>query len=356
MEMMNIIGYLEDLDKVSAEIVRQGCVHTVNALNEINQNNFSVMLADHNTDVLTDLSFVNAYEKSHDYSTTNDRLAELMDLLGMRKKIKKKYIDMDIALDEIPVKVDYVYSEFMKLTSGLESSDSELAKLRELQEYMKNIRNVKVNFTVMGNLNFFNFKIGKLLKENYEKLMDNIENVSSIIYEIGAIPGGHVILSITPKILEPEVDRVMTSLNYEEIKILDGLGGTLEDIIKLLDEKISAKKDMIKELNNEMKVLGQKYSGFIDESYSMVKMYEKIQELNSYVACTNSFFYMAGWVPESEKNNIQKRLAGFGERVILIFKPQSEVGKGIVPPTRLKNNFIKIFIKWSAYYFFNYQS
>lgn len=338
MEMMNVIGYIEDLDKVSIEIIRQGCVHVVNALNEINQNNFAVITP--NTNALMDLCFVEPYKNSRDYSIANDRLVELMDLFGMEKRIRKKYINIDMKYNEIPHTVNDIFNEVTKVTSELEKAEKELSKLKEFQEYIKNIRGERVNFTTLGNLNFFSFKIGKLSKESYVKLKDNIENISSIIYEIGAIPGAQVILSLTPKMLALEVDRIMTSLNFEEIKLLDGLGGTPEDIIKSIEEKINIKKDSIKGFTDEIKRLGEKHYAFIDESYSIIKMIEKVQILNSEVACTSDFFYLAGWVPLSEKEGLQRKLAVFGDRVIAVFKPQSEVGSGIIPPTRLKNNWL----------------
>ena len=62
MEMVNIIGHMDDLDKVSMEIVRLGSLHVVNALNEINQNNFTVMASEQSTDVLKELSFIKPYK------------------------------------------------------------------------------------------------------------------------------------------------------------------------------------------------------------------------------------------------------------------------------------------------------
>lgn len=344
MEMMNVIGYLGDLDDVSMEIIRQGCVHVVNAFNEINQNNFTIMIPDENTNVLTDLCFIKPYNKSCDYSAATEKIERLMDLFGVEKGIRKKYLLKKIAYENVPEKIDSIYDIAIKHLRELENSRKDLLRIREFQRYMETIRNVRLDFALLRDLRFFSFKIGKLSKENYEKLKDNIENISSIIYEVCSTPGTQVILSLSPKVLDMEVDRILASLNFEEIKVPYGIYGSPSDILSGLEEKANERQDEIKMLDGEITKLADMYRDFIDECYSMIKMLEKVQVINSEVACTNEFFYMAGWVPASKAKGLQKKLGEFGSRLILVFKPQSEVSSSITPPTRLKNNwFIRPF-------------
>lgn len=338
MEMMNIIGYLEELDKVSMEIVRGGCVHVVSAHTEINQNDFTVITPEHNTSILMDLCFIKPFSRFKDFTGINEKLDELMSIFDLGKTIKKRYVEGSFDYEDIVKKTDYVYNEVMKYHKKLESEIEELQKIKEFQGYMKRIKDVKTDFEKLKNMNFFNFRIGKLSRENYEKLMDNIENISSIIYEISSPPGSQIIISFTPKVLEIEVDRVFKSLNYETLDIPYNISGTPAEIIKELEEKVNEKNESIVKLKDEVAKLRGKYIAFVDESFSRIRMLEKTQVVNSEVVCTNDFFYMAGWVPVSEKKNLQNRLSDFGDRLVVVFKPQSEINTALVPPTKLKNN------------------
>lgn len=340
MEMMNLIGYIDELDKVSMEVVRQGSVHIVNALNEINQNNFTIMTSEQNTNALMDLYFIKPYTIANDYSSVSDKLNQLMDIFGIQKKVKKKHVMGSFEYEGIFNNTEYVYKQVLECCIQLNKIKEEQKKTREFQEDMDHIKGIKLDFDVLKHLNFFSFKIGKLSKENYDKLKNNIENVSSIIYEVNSIPGYQVIISLTPRDLEVEVERIFRSLNYEELAIPYDFGGTPADIIKKLDEKIREHNEHIKKFEDRMLELKNEFATFIDESYSRIRLYEKIQSINSEVACTKEFFYMAGWVPVSQKENLQKRLAGFGDGLILVFKPESEVSRSIVPPTSLKNNWL----------------
>lgn len=338
MEMMNVIGHIDDLNKVSMEIIRCGCVQIVNALNEINQNDFTILVPEQNVSILTDLSFIKPYTGLKFSSETNDKLIELTDIFNIPRGVRGKYIEGDYRFEDIASKVDLVYEEVMKYQKELEKLNSEVNKLGYLLDDLKSIKDMQVNLNELKNMNFFEFRIGKLSKENYKKLNDNIENISSIIFELRSAPDYHVFMSLTPRVLTAEVDRIFKSLNYEEVEIPYELDGKPEEIIDKLSGILEEKNKQIADINGRLLELKDRYASFIDESYSRLKMYEKVKMINSEVACSNDFFYMAGWVPVSCKDMLENRLAGFGDRLLLIFKPQSEVNSNIIPPTKLKNN------------------
>lgn len=344
MEMMNLIGRLEDINRVSIEIVRQGSVHIVNALNEINENNFNIMTPEQDTNALMDLNFIKAYDRPREHDAALDRISELMDIFSIPKAIKKEHTEKNIGYDELIIKIDRIYDKVLKFHNSLNDINTELFNVQEFREYMVSIRDVGLDFNKLKKMEFFNFTLGKLSKENYEKLNDNIENISSIIYKICTIPGAQVILSIAPKALGNEMGKILHSLSFEEIEIPFGLSGTPESMIAELNEKI---RDMEKEKNkieSEIDKLKKEFVVFIDESYSFMKLLEKAESISMEAACTNDFFYMAGWVPISEQEGLEKRLSNFDNQLLLTFKPESEVGSSITPPTKLKNNwFIRPF-------------
>jgi Archaeal/vacuolar-type H+-ATPase subunit I len=343
MEMMNAIGYLSELDRVSAEIVRSGCVHIVNALSEIDQNDFTLLTPEQNTNALMNLNFIRQYNKPVDNSNIIWKAEELMDIFDLRKDIRKTDIVENFEFGSIARDIEAVYKEVFDRRSLEVEMDGEIKKLYELQENVKHIKNINVDLNMLRNMNFFTFKMGRFSKANYLKLKDNIENISSIIYELSTVQGYQIVIFLTPKILETEVDRIFKSLNFEEISIPSSLNGNTESIIEELDNEISKKSDELKSLHIELANLKEKYSSLVEESYSRLNLYEKVLQINSDVACTGDFFYMAGWVPVSKKKNLENKLAGFGDKLILIFKPQSEISS-IKPPTKLKNNrFVKPF-------------
>lgn len=340
MEIVNLIGYLDELDKISMRIVRQGSVHVVNALEEINNNNFSIITPNQNPDALMDLNFIKPYSRMEDSSHISDKLNELMDILSIKRKVRKEYLEGDFEYGNLFRDMNSIYEKVMDYLKELEDIKQELEKMRGLRSYLEPIRNINQNFGKLNGLNFFSFKIGKLSKECYDKLKTNMENISSIIYRLSSVQGYNIIISLTPKDMEAEVDRVFKSLNYEELAIPYDLGETPEQMVKKLDEKISGYEERIKGFEGHLSILKDEYGDFLEQSYSRLKLYDKIQRVNSEVACTKEFFYMAGWVPVSEKQKLKESLEELSDRVTLVFKPESEASSSTEPPTRLKNNWL----------------
>lgn len=344
MEMMNVIGYLAQLDRVSSEIVRSGSVHIVNALSEINQNNFTIMTPEQDTNILMNLNFIEQYNKPADVSDGVKKIEELMDFFRLDRKIYSSKLKNYIEFPGLIGTIESIYNDVSGCRKDYNNKQEEIRKAKKLKEYIEKVRDVKLDINVLKSMKLFSFSLGKFSKENYSKLKDNKENISSIIYSICPDEGCQVVMSITPKILEAEVDRIFKSLNYEEITLPDNLSGTPDEIVLELTETINRYNDDLELIKKEIDKLKDKYSRFIGECYGRAKLYEKVQLINNEVACTPEFFYMAGWVPVSEKKNIENRLSKFGDRLIVMFKPQSEVSSSITPPTKLKNNlFVKPF-------------
>lgn len=338
MEMVNVVGYLDDLDTVSTELVHLGCVHTLNAFDEIRFNNLDTVTPDEDSGAPDNVKCIRPYGRQTDYSAAVSRLFELMNLFGIERVLKKKYSGSKITLAQIAERTELIYSEVEEYLVRLERINKELARIEEFQGYMECLSRINIDLDILKDLNYFNFSFGKLSKENYAKYNDNDENISSIVFEVSSTPSSSVLLILTPRVYEDEVNRIMKSLNFEEIKIPYGLSGTPDYIIDRLVEKVKEQEAEIESINSEIDKLHEKYGDFVDESYSVIKMLEKVQNINDEVVCTNEFFYLTGWVPSSQKDKLEERFTQFGGKVMCTFKHQSQINKELTPPTRLKNN------------------
>jgi V/A-type H+-transporting ATPase subunit I len=338
MEMVNIIGHMDELDKVSMEIVRLGSLHVVNALNEINQNNFTVMTSEQSTDVLKELSFIKPYKRREEYSDLFKKVEELMNIFGMEKAVKKSYLDKNFDIKSAAEKINEIHEEVSGYSLKIKELSNNIGKMQEVIEYTNSLKDIDLDIKSIKEMEFFDFKIGKLTKENYAKLMDNIENISAIVYEVSQTPKGNVIISITPKILKNEVSRVFNSLNYEEIDIPFEVEGTPENVIYSLNKDIKQNSESIKQCEESIDKIKKGNYVFVDECYSSMKLYDKAQNINNEVACTNEFFYLSGWVPLSQKESFTQGLSIFGDKLVVVFKKQSDVNRTIAPPTKLRNN------------------
>jgi V/A-type H+-transporting ATPase subunit I len=63
-----------------------------------------------------------------------------------------------------------------------------------------------------------------------------------------------------------------------------------------------------------------------------------VNRLKENIERGTSVFILSGWVPESQKEEITKQISTVSNKFMTVFKDINEIGKSIMPPTKLKNH------------------
>lgn len=337
MIMLNIIGRMKDIDYVTRELVLLECMHTVNAMREIDNNNFTVSTTEKHMNALVDINFIKPYHGGSDFAKTAEQIEKLMDAFNLDREVKRQHISSHFDFADTVSTVD----EISNLASGCLQEEQELmlqlSHNREMRQYFGYIQEIDIPWEKLRGMEYFNFKVGMFPKENMDKLKNNYDNIPAIVYRVNSLQSNDVVITIAPKSLSVELDRIYSSLNYQTLNLPDDLEGTPGEIIKRLEDEENDIIRRIDECREQVYAIGREYGSMIEESYSRLKTYEKMQEICRETACSDEFFYMAGWVPASIRPVLEERLKDIEEHTILVYKDPEQVGKKITPPTRLKN-------------------
>ncbi|MDU5535244.1 MAG: V-type ATPase 116kDa subunit family protein, partial [Anaerococcus sp.] len=136
-------------------------------------------------------------------------------------------------------------------------------------------------------------------------------------------------LLVYPKKVKKDVSRSINTLGFVDNDIPDNLNSSNIDreYIKVNDELTS--------LHRQINTINSQYEDTINNlSYSLDHA-KKSEELKSNMAQGDKYFYLSGWVPESEVDKF-KTLEDKYDNTILSPKDDQSVNQQ--PPTRLKNN------------------
>lgn len=136
-------------------------------------------------------------------------------------------------------------------------------------------------------------------------------------------------LLVYPKKVKKDVSRSINTLGFVDNDIPDNLNSSNIDreYIKVNDELTS--------LHRQINTINSQYEDTINNlSYSLDHA-RKSEELKSNMAQGDKYFYLSGWVPESEVDKF-KTLEDKYDNTILSTKGDQSVNQQ--PPTRLKNN------------------
>ncbi len=136
-------------------------------------------------------------------------------------------------------------------------------------------------------------------------------------------------LLVYPEKVKKDVSRSINTMGFVDNEIPANV-----NISNIEREYIKANDDLLS-INREIEAINTQYGDVINNlSYSLDHA-KKSEELKSNMAQGDEYFYLSGWVPESEVNKF-KSLENKYENTILTTKDDESVDQE--PPTRLKNN------------------
>lgn len=340
MEMLNIVGHLEDMDFTSKELVLLGCIHMVNAMNEIETNNFTISTTDKNMDALVDVNFIRPYRRNYDHDKPLRQTHMLLEAFGA--DIKKPLCQPEGYFDFVHTAetVEMVYKKVETCFQDIETMEQRIHRDIELQQCFSYIGGLGIPWQELQGMEYFSFRMGLFPKENLEILKKNYGNTPAIVYPVHVVRDSIAVATIAPKSLIVELDRIYNSLGYQSLNMPNDLKGTPKEIVRCLAKEKIELRNKIEELNRTIQLVKEEHGALIEQCYSELKIYEKMEEIKKEAAYSDDFFYMSGWVPVRIREQLKERLKPIGERTLLVFKDSNSVNERAKPPTNLKNSFL----------------
>lgn len=342
MTMMNIIGKVEETDLVLKDILQSGKVDLVDAMTQIEENNFLFDVSDENIDRLIDLNNITTFEKDERYEELLKKGEELKKILGIEAGSEKQEAAVEMKRDEILVELNDIWEEVTEPNMMLQAMKKELDYLEDFYaNSFKELKEFTIPISSLREMEYFSFKMGILSKEDRYKLKKNYENILAILLHTGTSSEGEVYFVLYPTSLEEEMKRILRSLNFREIAIPKEYSGTPQEIREQIIRNQERLQKEIKGQEDRLAEIKAKYGDRIEHLIAQVKLLSKLDNIKEKIAFSKRFFYMSGWVAQSEREDLKEKLREYGD-MLVIFKDETS----LQPPTKLKNNWFFRPFEW----------
>ncbi|WP_240648969.1 V-type ATP synthase subunit I [Anaerosphaera multitolerans] len=337
MKKLNVIGKLSVMDGVLIDILKSKKVNIINAQREIENNEFSFSLEDQKElEKILEFNYVVPFEKDESKEVTVKRAKELMEFFGI-KSIEREFVE------STNLEIDFnKYYEILKpKVDRLKEIREELETNERISGNYKYFENVDIDLSQLANLEYFNVRFGVLDREGRLKLKNNYGNIAALIFHTKSTEDGEVYLAIYPKEVSNEIDRILRSLNWEEVDITGKYTGTAQEVLEDFERETKELLKEEEEIVNYRDSLLRDKEDLIKKLLARMLLNEKLEEVKGSMARSRRYFYLAAWVGVSDCDEIASLLSKH-KGVSFNFKDPNE--EKMVPPTKLKNNsFIKPF-------------
>lgn len=336
MMMMNLVAGLDDLDFILKKIALSEQVHVVNAMEEIDESNFTLSMMEKNVDEIVNMSAIKPYRTEKNLKTVKEKIQTLLDLMQVTPSIRQKDFDEDYHFDKVIIKIDELYNGMHSLYKQRDAYNAELKKLKAMRIF-ELLSKVDVDIGKLYRSRKFQMTLGTLSNENRKKLSQNYENVSAAVMHLGSFNEEEAILVVTPTVLKKETDRILRSVHYKAYELLEAYISTPKVCMEGVSKRIQQIEYELKKSEKESQLFKATYGEEVIRCNSRLVMEEVITKLKENIATTKRFFYFSGWVAADYSPSVKAYLEQ-DRTVIVDFRTVDEVGGTIHPPTLLSNN------------------
>lgn len=331
MKIINLAGDLSDMDQVIAQILKSKMVNIINAQLEIENNAFNYSLEnEQNLERTIELSHISSFERDENSEIRSKQAEKLMDFFKI--KDLSDYYDKGELLED----TDSFFEDINRDIDEIQKIDGDLKRVRGIKNNYDLFKNVQIDLSDLSNLDFFNVRFGILDKEARFRLKKNYGNILAVIFHTATSDDGEVYLAIYPKEVTNEIDRILKSLNWQDVEILGKSKGTAKEILGDLDKQEE-------DLTKRKKEILEKRDNFLRENKGKIESYivsmflkDRIEEVKHFMARSNKYFYMSGWIAERDIPKLKEILRTYKDIVIKVRSPEED---NVTPPTKLKNSF-----------------
>ena len=339
MNIVNIIGHIGNLDRITKDIVLSDSVHLVNAISYLNSSDIFIEKNQANMEAVFESQYIKPYIGNVDYSDVKAKMDKILELCTVKALPPINENQLMFFYPDIKEQILQLSEKFNIHYQDLNAYKDEWEKNEDSIRHLEFIRNMNFSLKEAMELNYFKMEVYKTTKVNMLKIKDNYENISSIIIEIFKDEEYQVFLSFTPYLLQGEANKVFRSLNCEKIIIPKGYEGTPKEMISKLSERNNKLVSRVKDTNREIKKLSKENSFLIDVLSKSLELEMKSREVRENIALTNEFFYICGYVPDGVITELKNRLIKIDKSLIIANEKIKYRDENLNPPTRLKNNF-----------------
>ena len=277
-----------------------------------------------------------------DENIASQRMAELEALAanaGIHLRVRGKYDDEGDAdkdetfFGELSQKLKSYAEEKNALTEQIELCNNAIANYNHFKE-------LDVDLGEINACRYVKPRFGHLPKKAYEKISEYSKDHPYISFFPCSFDNDECWgVYFAPKEKVSEVDGVFASLLFQKI-IRSDVTGTIKELISGLEANVEIVKKQIEKLDADAAKMCK------DEEEHMSLYYSKLSrdcakhDIKSLAFHNKEYFFIAGWVPEKNAAEFEKRLEKLGGDVTAEISPPDETLK-VKPPVRM-TGFAKI--------------
>ncbi len=315
MKLVNIVGPVNDFDRVVSEYLLDFDIHIESSMS-----------------ILNNVGGLVPFSGENNYAQPMAQLEELFEMSGAVPQSTEgeiiSYEDAVELITDVRNRTEGINLELAEITKKLEQN---ALALRQLE----NLLSLNINLDDIFKFRFIKFRFGRMPRAGYKKLTSYLSGIDAFFIE-GETEDDYVYgVYFMPAESEERIDGIFTSLYFERIMVSSESHGTPREAY----ERFLAERENLKikenELKNNLSTVIEENKKQLAGAHQRLRVLNKTADIKRLSAHTRESFYIIGWTSEREADRIIEVL-DVEPDVVLVEEEPGLVNQG-EPPIKLKN-------------------
>ena len=318
MKLLSVVGKEENMEKFIASYLLESGMQPEDAL-KVYEKGWK-------------LSYFDYDNRAKD---TLKKCEELMKELNLAYSKNFAKVELEHSIEEIIETIEPLEDKINEANKTIKQSNEVISKLEEMQISVSKLKNLDIDLAKLYNFRYMKFRYGKIKKDYYDKVKNEVEKLDVILFEIEENQDEVWIIYFTTKEFEAKVDSYFNVMKFERLWMSKELYGVPKEMMRNIQASINQNNIKIVKANELKENIKKEYESTLLYMYRQLVILEKVSRIKKYFAHdNNNNFYLIGWMPVDELNEILPKLSK--EDIQIKIKSHDEVAN--TPPTHLKNN------------------
>ena len=317
MELVSLVGRIDELDRCLDKCCESGCFHIEPAFSSVGTANG-----------LTMLNEKNGYTAQ---LKTFERLAADLDI----DLVQVDHSDYAPRTpEEFAQRAQHIGESFEEQNRRKKEALQKISEMSGAITQINHLKGMNSDFREIFSCKYVASRIGRLPTDNLEKLDYYDENFFFIPFETQDLFCWG--MYFCPEAEKAIVDDLFRSMYFERIQLPDFVEGDSDEAVKRLSQELVNQQAVVDNCQKDINVISQQAKEEILKAYSKLIYLSGIFELRKKIGFLIGKFYMKGFVPKRDKEKFSKLMQGFDSLTVTFMPPNTDAN--CTPPTILRNS------------------
>jgi len=318
MKLVNITGPLNDFDRIMGSCIINHEFHPENAM-----------------DIMQHTKILRRMDEANPYAEKLGKVTSIAEQLGIKLDYRE-FSESEMCGQDAFSRCEDLYERVQKLRTESARLLNVTTENEQIIKQLDHIHGINFDLHDFFEVEFVQFRFGRIPRPVYDIFADDMDRSNDFYFFVTSIERDYVYgMILTTRANENKVDALFASYRFERIYLAGKVRGSSNEARQTLMVEIEKARAESKSLSEEAdKLIKEEVSAFL-AYYSYIRFKFETAELRKFAVCSDTSFYLYGWVPADSIPDLTANLACWPNVLFTVDDP-NRIGH-IKPPVILRN-------------------